>query len=277
MSNGDALVAFGEWIRISECLEDYLDFEAEFAEFFDDLTQRSFVESLQRLDEERLGSLTTVFLESYLASLDGGEILKEFRESGLIELTQGQRAYLRAIGQSTPSIYEVQESVGGSHILLKDMIREGEPIQVRERSASASLAKWDLLLTRVISVKGITQISGGTLAIPRESWPFLSSETRRQVKALTRKLPVSNREDADWLAVIHEEVALDLNWYALAAWLVAATPQKDERPKLVNKDDEDIEFVSLAYPIKSNAAGIIEALEESEDFSSCGSQALPTG
>jgi hypothetical protein len=270
MSHGDALIAFGDWLGESDWIADYLEFELEFDEFFDELTQRSFSECLERLDESRTQTLNTVLLESFLALDDAGEILKDFRQSGHVELTQGQLAYLRAIWRSTPSIYEVLESVGGSHLILKDMIRGGEPIQVRERSASQTLAQWDLLLTRVITVKGVTQISGGTLTVPRERWPLLSSEIERQVKALTRELPARNREDAQWLSGVREEVALDMNWYALAAWLASATPRDDERPKMVNKDHDEIELVSLAFPIKGDVADIIQAIEGSKDFAEFG-------
>ncbi|MDR3688313.1 MAG: hypothetical protein P4L46_02965 [Fimbriimonas sp.] len=270
MSNGDALVAFGEWIHGSEWLDGYLDYEGEFSDFFDDLTKRSFVDSLQRLDKDYLGSLTTVFLESYLASDPTGEILKKFRQSGYIDLSQGQLAYLREIWRSTPSLYEVLESVAGSHIVLRDTIRDGSPVQVTERSASENLTKWDILLTRVVTVKGVTQISGGTMILPRESWPFLTSEIGRQIKALTRKLPQRDRENEHRLAEVRDEAAHSLSWYALASWLVAATPRPDERPQLVNKDGDEIEMISLAFPMKASAAEIATVLGESTDFSVSG-------
>ena len=75
----------------------------------------------------------------------------------------GARAYIRALRTSVMSLYEVSDVVVGESFLARDLVRDGEPVRVFERSATRSLCQWDRIAARVVTVLGKTQISGAVL------------------------------------------------------------------------------------------------------------------
>src|SRR4051812_48499874 len=67
------------------------------------------------------------------------------------------RAYIAALRSSVPSLYEVSGIIVGESFLARDLIRGGEPFRIFERSATKSLAQWDRIAARVLTVRGKTQ------------------------------------------------------------------------------------------------------------------------
>ena len=56
------------------------------------------------------------------------------------------KRYLQALRRSTMSVYEVVDTAPGSHLVVRDLVRGGEPVRVEEKLGSASLARWDRLV-----------------------------------------------------------------------------------------------------------------------------------
>src|SRR3546814_11268927 len=52
---------------------------------------------------------------------------------------------------------------------LRDLLREAEPVTVHERSATQSLANWDRIAARIVTVNGRQIISGGLLPFGLEA------------------------------------------------------------------------------------------------------------
>ena len=52
------------------------------------------------------------------------------------------KAYMRALRGAAMSLYEVSEVVPGQSMRLTDLLREGEPVTVIERSATRTLVNW---------------------------------------------------------------------------------------------------------------------------------------
>lgn len=76
-------------------------------------------------------------------------------------LTPGERAYLTAVAKSRMSLYEVVDVRPGASITLRDLLTERE-VQVRERSASRSVRRWDVVGARVfVGASGQPEIDGG--------------------------------------------------------------------------------------------------------------------
>ena len=65
-----------------------------------------------------------------------------WRESG------AAKTYLRALRASTMSLYEVVDLVPGRHLVVRDLIRGGEPVRVDERLGSQTAARWDRMALR---------------------------------------------------------------------------------------------------------------------------------
>lgn len=258
---GEAVAAFWGWIGRSDWKQDYLDYLYEFRDFYSDFVGRGVAESLELLGKDAENAIQAVLTDGYLAGNADTEILRDFRKTCGMDLSQGQVAFLRELSRSHPSIYEVAECSPGENLVLKDAVRGGEPVRVFERSASRSLVKWELLLARVFTVKGVTIMSGGILKIPREVWPDLSATLSRLSNQFAK------RADRSTLPVIDDEVADMIGWYASASWI--AHYAKD-RPQVVNMDGDAIEFVSLAFPIDGNVDAVAGALGNAEGFSQGG-------
>ena len=71
------------------------------------------------------------------------------------------------------SLYEVSEIEVGVSFLARDLVRRGDPVRVFERSATRSLAQWDRIAARVVTVLGRTQITGSVL-------PFSISSVKKR-------------------------------------------------------------------------------------------------
>ena len=73
------------------------------------------------------------------------------------------KQYLRALRSSVMSLYEVTETVPGSHLFARDLVRGGESVRVEDKLASESVVRWDRLAARLLSIGGKTYMSAGVL------------------------------------------------------------------------------------------------------------------
>jgi len=79
--------------------------------------------------------------------------------------TPRARRYLQALAESQPSLYEVLEVRLDEGLFLQDRLNPGEPIWVKEKSATHQLRCWDILYTRVVRPEPheAALITGGTV------------------------------------------------------------------------------------------------------------------
>jgi hypothetical protein len=70
------------------------------------------------------------------------------------------RDYLRALRGSVMSLYEVVEVKPGRGLVLRDLVRVGEPVEVDDQLGSQSAAIWDRIAARVLSIGGWHYLSG---------------------------------------------------------------------------------------------------------------------
>jgi hypothetical protein len=94
------------------------------------------------------------------------------------------KSYLRALQRSVVSAYRVEATAPGDHILLRDLIRDGEPIRVEDRLGSRSLAPADHVVARLLPINGKTYLSSGVLCLPAG----LARELVRDIRRLLPKL-----------------------------------------------------------------------------------------
>ena len=83
------------------------------------------------------------------------------------ELTQGERAFLTALRQSSMHLYEIVDVVPGISLTLRDAIEGGE-VTVNERSGSRTLGHHEHVAARVVprGPSGGPEIEAGILHIP---------------------------------------------------------------------------------------------------------------
>jgi hypothetical protein len=96
---------------------------------------------------------------------DGRNIVDDYLERrGWTEPVAAKR-YLQALRRSVMSVYEVVDTTPGSHFVTRDLVRGGEPVRVRDKLGSRSVARWDRLAARLLPVGDETRMAGGVLSL----------------------------------------------------------------------------------------------------------------
>lgn len=108
-------------------------------------------------------------LLSHRADERGRNIIDDYLDQRAWREPPVVREYLRALRDSVMSLYEVVDKVPGTHLVLRDLVRGGEPVTVDERLGSLSTARWDRLGVRVLRVGERNVLSGGLLHFPFEA------------------------------------------------------------------------------------------------------------
>jgi hypothetical protein len=99
---------------------------------------------------------------------DGRNIVDEYLKRRGWNEAGPNKLYMRALKTSVMSVYEVSAIEPGVGFLARDLIRGGDPVQVRERTASRTLGPWDRIGVRIIPVSGHRILAGGLLSLQRK-------------------------------------------------------------------------------------------------------------
>jgi hypothetical protein len=100
-------------------------------------------------------------IDKYLDSLNNADGRRRLNNS----LTFEETGILVKMKDSFISLFEVQEVFKGEGLLLKDILTDKE-YDVKEKSATESLAKWDILATRLVYLDEKYIMSGSGYAYP---------------------------------------------------------------------------------------------------------------
>ena len=99
---------------------------------------------------------------------DGSNLARDYLKRRGWKETAINRAYIEALRDSTVSLYEVSDVRPGESFLARDLVRGGDPIRVTERTATKTLVVWDVIACRIVTVRGVVQMTGAVLAIDRD-------------------------------------------------------------------------------------------------------------
>ena len=118
-------------------------------------------ELIEILDDTVAATLWGCVLEDFATrEVEGiGNIVEGYLKRRGWKETAINKAYLSAIRSSVMSLYEVSDIVPGESFLARDLIRGGEPVRVQARKASRILKPWDRFATRIVEVRGRTEMS----------------------------------------------------------------------------------------------------------------------
>ena len=175
----------------------------------------------------------------------------------------GARAYMRALRNSTVSLYEVSDVVVGESFLARDLVRGGEPVRVTERTATRTLRQWDRIAARIVTVLGKTALTGGLLPFPRslaEDALARIERVRKNARAEGAKFARSlgrNVSDGEFAQMAGVDEVLAGSAFMLSnLWLAdmlrrALAPSL---PKMQNTDGEPFEFITVHIPLASEAS-----------------------
>ncbi|MGK7863085.1 hypothetical protein [Falsiroseomonas sp. E2-1-a4] len=172
------------------------------------------------------------------------------------------RNYIAALRRTPMSLFEVSGIVPGESMMLRDLVRGGDPVRVMEKSGSRGARQWDRLATRVIQLGDRAIISGALMVFDMDTSDSLLKAIRRTLA----NAPAEAAKLACELGVEVDEAALggaaDLNLVLAGAgflftsfWLDAALKAalRPSRSEVVNSAGEPLEFVTVHFPL---AAGV---------------------
>jgi hypothetical protein len=173
------------------------------------------------------------------------------------------KTYLRALRASVISLYEVVDLVPGRHLVVRDLIRGGDPVRVDERLGSQAAARWDRMALRLLSVGGRPSLAGGALHFPHEVATSLLEAINRTAKqersAAKRRAKRAGQPEDIPLEKIKAELLPDLAPLFTRTWLLYTLGRISQPPpRMVNFDGHDIVFTEVRYPIRPDTAAEIE-------------------
>jgi hypothetical protein len=202
------------------------------------------------------GNLWGCIFEDFVSreDADGRNVADDYlRRRGWKEAAS-DKAYLAGLRSSALSLYEVSDIVPGESCLMRDLIRGGEAIRVRERSGTRCFKPWDRIAARVVSVGSANVLGGGLLAFRQElceealkAFRRMRSKARREARSRVRDADpaVASREAADEIVLQSAAPLFTTIW--LADVLDRALNRR--MPELLNSDGDEFLLTNLRYPL----------------------------
>jgi hypothetical protein len=231
---------------------------------------------------EAIGPLAMTALDCAFEDLcttvweDGGNLAGDYLKRRGWKETVINRAYIEALRGSVMSLYEVSDVRRGESFLARDLVRGGEPVRVIERTATRTLVSWDVIATRIVTVRGKVQLTSVVLDIGRElAGEILGLLCRTRDRAPAMAADLFGAADPALRARLEAEMASESEVLRVAAPTITTLWLNDAirrclapPPELANTDGDPLEFMTLHYRIApaASAARIVTALAEIPDL-----------
>lgn len=193
--------------------------------------------------------------------VEGRNIVDDYlKRRGFKEGAQS-KAYMKALRTSVMSLYEVSDVVPGVSLMARDLLRGGEPVLVREGTATKTLGQWDRIAARIVNVMGNNILTGGLLAFSPEASELIFGTVREvHGKRRSKKMPPLTDEQLRPMASLFT-----------AAWLGNhfETVIDAVSPMLSNTDGDDMVLHATSFPIAKGIrqSAIAERLDGIEALS----------
>lgn len=197
---------------------------------------------------------------------DDGNVIDDYLKRRGWKEPAPVRHYLEALRRSVMSLYEVVGTTPGRHFMARDLIRGGEPIQVRDKLASQGLAQWDRIAARMLPVGNEVHMAGGVVPLTFEDSDTLLDEFTRARKSFARSVKRQARQQGVPIGDIDQYPVADAILGEMAplftqAWLTRSLRSVlgQAMPNLVNFDGDKLIFSETRFSIQDPArSGEIE-------------------
>ena len=185
------------------------------------------------------------------------------------------RDYLRALRGSVMSLYEVVEVKPDCGLVLRDLVRGGEPVEVDEQLGSRSAAIWDRIAARVLSIGGRHYLSGAVLNFEQEPADAVLRVFRvspdRAKRSIAECLPTLSEEQMRELDELLADRTIALEGGARVftwIWLAHTLRQlRAPRPTLTNFDGEEVVFTKVRLAVaKEHRAQVARLLDRAPEL-----------
>ena len=185
------------------------------------------------------------------------------------------RDYLRALRGSVMSLYEVVEVKPDRGLVLRDLVRGGEPVEVDEQLGSRSAAIWDRIAARVLTIGGCHNLSGAVLNFEQEPAEAVLRVFRispeRAKRSIAERLPALTEEQMRELDELLVDRAIALEGGARVftwIWLAHTLRQlRAPQPTLTNFDGEEVVFTKVRLAVaKAHRAEVARLLDQAPEL-----------
>jgi hypothetical protein len=274
MSASDSIDGLIAWVRREPWAD---DFEATFERQIGPACHRAGLAPdalAETIGADWAASLWGWAFEDFVSSRRGERNVADdyLKRRGWKE-SAGARAYIKALRNSTVSLYEVSEVVAGESFLARDLVRGGEPVRVFERSATRTLRQWDRIAARIVTVLGKTALTGALLPFPRplaEDALARIERVRKKARAEAATLARSQARNArasDFAEMTGvDEVLAGAAFMLSNLWLddMLRRALAPSLPQMQNTDGEPLEFMTVHFPLisEANPPSIVAALDD---------------
>ena len=183
------------------------------------------------------------------------------------------RRYLEALRDSVVSLYEIVDVDPGRSVTVRDLILGGEAVTVNEKQGSQSLARWDRVAARIVTVNGKEHFTGGILPFRHELSQELLSVFDEMAERMKEELLEVAKETGDDSTVELESVrrliVLGLPCAPIFSehWTIDAVMRlQAPLPELRNSDNEAVVFSEVRFPVAGDEAKVAAVLDGIEAF-----------
>lgn len=153
------------------------------------------------------------------------------------------RAYFAALRDTPVSLHEVSDVKPGASMVVRDILRGGPAVTVREKSATRSLRQWDKIAVRVVPERDHYVISGAVLPFSAEAFELLDSMLREAMRVGKRAPLTLSTEQLRECAPIFT-----------SAWLLTEIPRVFAPPErsYCNSDGDEVLFHDMRFVLKAS-------------------------
>lgn len=230
---------------------------------------------------ERLGPATpdvlTAVMEDFLTAGFGDEgernaVDEYLARRGWLEKKHAA-SYLRAVRDSTPSLYEVVTVDPGRSVTVRDLVRETDPERVPDRLMSEVVAVWDCFAGRLVGSGRTRRFTLSFLPFPREAARMCMEDVIEVTKDLPKRLRKAGRKEGRKVDIT-ELGARDLllrspmgATFFTSRFVTWHVDQTEAGPAgLKNTDDEALVPSTVRFPIEGGDTDVAAALDGIPEF-----------
>ncbi|WP_442578261.1 hypothetical protein ACSBOB_22300 [Mesorhizobium sp. ASY16-5R] len=265
MSKNHELAGLMKWSNREEW-QDLFDevFDEHFGQALDDYgIDHEKLEEL--IGEAEMSNLWGCAFEDFLtrpaSEEDERTIVDDYLKRRGWKESPSARRYMEALRDSLFSLYEVSEIVPGQSMLLRDLIRGGEPVRVTEHTATRRLQTLDRLGCRVVEVAGKHRLAGGLATFSEAAYAEVIETISDPMKrigdeASRQELPAGDEAEGVDFSELARMIYLHGSAPEFTAiWLEDRLNGKIDKvpPPRFNSDGEALSFHTIRYPLTVGA------------------------
>jgi hypothetical protein len=170
--------------------EDRLE-DAEFL-FWDDFVPEEYLEGIAL--DVALQNFWEWIVFDHMIDVDNDKTLIDLYIENNKTLSLDEHKVLTMMKNSVISLYEVQEVFPEKGLLLKDLLM-GEEYDVREKSATRSVRKWDIFASRLLLVDGQYIMSGSVYSYHMKNKKEILDDIQAEFEDYKEEYPDASMDD----------------------------------------------------------------------------------